>query len=222
MTTITEHATCIANQIAQMETVDEQIEALNEVRRLLHEISPMRNEPIDFVQWVKKEHMAPNDYNPNKVAPPEMKLLRRSIAVDGYTQPIVAFRHDTDKFEVTDGFHRWRVGSEYNDVSQRVHGYLPTACINELRPDMTQSEKMASTIRHNRARGSHEIDLMVNIVAELKAAGMSDMWIMKNIGMDADELLRLKQISGLASLFADHSFSSAWVKDTQEREFYDE
>lgn len=221
MDNLLEMAKQIAEQISQIESTDEKVQAINTVRRILHEVSPMKGEPVDFVQWVKKEHLSPNNYNPNKVAPPEMKLLRQSIVVDGYTQPVVAFRHP-EHFEVTDGFHRWRVGSEYQDISRRIHGYLPVACINEVRPDMGESEKMASTIRHNRARGSHQIDLMVDIVAELKAAGMSDMWIIKNIGMDADELLRLKQISGLASLFSDHDFSSAWVKSEDEIEFYND
>lgn len=221
MDNITRMAQEMAQEIRQMASVGEKIDALNAVRKILHGASPMKSEPIDFVQWVKKEQLFPNNYNPNKVAPPEMRLLRQSIIVDGYTQPVVAFRHP-EHFEVTDGFHRWRVGSEYQDVSRRLHGYLPVSCINEARPDMGESEKMASTIRHNRARGSHQIDLMVDIVAELKAAGMSDMWIIKNIGMDADELLRLKQISGLASLFNDHTFSSAWVKSEEESEFYND
>ena len=162
--------------------------------------------PVYNVKSIPVEKIQANAYNPNSVAPPEMKLLYQSIKEDGYTMPIVCYYlEDQDKYEIVDGFHRYRTIIENKDIYDRENGCLPVVVI-----DKDISNRMASTIRHNRARGSHSIDLMVNIVAELTEAGMSDAWIMKNIGMDADELLRLKQISGLAALFKDKEFSKAW------------
>lgn len=147
-----------------------------------------------------------NSYNPNAVAPPEMKLLELSIWEDGYTMPIVCYHlPDEDKYEIVDGFHRYTIMLKSKRIRKRENGMLPVSVI-----DKPISDRMASTIRHNRARGSHDIDLMTNIVSELTKAGMSDAWIMKHIGMDADELLRLKQISGLAELFKDKEFSQSW------------
>lgn len=166
----------------------------------------MYQSPVYNVQKVPVERIQANAYNPNSVAPPEMKLLYQSIKEDGYTMPIVCYHiPDDDKYEIVDGFHRYRIMLEHKDIYEREGGCLPVVVI-----DKDISNRMASTIRHNRARGSHSIDLMVNIVTELTEAGMSDAWIMKNIGMDAEELLRLKQISGLTTLFADKEFSSAW------------
>lgn len=163
--------------------------------------------PVWNIKAVPINKIQANAYNPNHVAPPEMKLLYQSIKEDGYTMPIVCYYlRDTDKYEIVDGYHRYTVMLNHKDIYERENGLLPVSII-----DKPVTDRMASTIRHNRARGSHSIDLMVNIVAELKDSGMSDAWIMKNIGMDADELLRLKQISGLASLFADKDFSQADV-----------
>lgn len=146
-----------------------------------------------------------NSYNPNSVAPPEMDLLYRSIKEDGYTMPIVCYYlPDEDKYEIVDGFHRYSVMLTHRDIYERENGLMPVVVIEK-----PISERMASTIRHNRARGTHSIELMSNIVSELTKAGMSDAWILKNIGMDADELLRLKQITGLAELFKDREFSSS-------------
>lgn len=161
--------------------------------------------PVYNVQSVPVEKIQANSYNPNSVAPPEMKLLETSIWEDGYTMPVVCYYlADIDKYEIVDGFHRYTVLKTSQRIFEREGGKLPVVVI-----DKPISDRMASTIRHNRARGSHSIDLMVNIVAELKEAGMSDAWIMKHIGMDADELLRLKQISGLAELFRDKEFSES-------------
>lgn len=166
----------------------------------------MYQSPVYNVQKVPVKKIQANAYNPNSVAPPEMKLLYRSIKEDGYTMPIVCYYiPDDDKYEIVDGFHRYRIMLEHKDIYEREGGCMPVVVI-----DKDISNRMASTIRHNRARGSHSIELMVNIVTELTEAGMSDAWIMKNIGMDAEELLRLKQISGLTALFADKEFSSAW------------
>ncbi|NCB46977.1 chromosome partitioning protein ParB [bacterium] len=186
---------------------DEKIDLLNEARKILHEVSPLRHHPVDFVQWVKSESVEANEYNPNAVAPPEMKLLIKSIVEDGYTMPIVTFP-DQENIKIVDGFHRRKSERISSEIHSSTMGYIPISTIREKQRDL--SNRMASTIRHNRARGTHSIDLMVNIVAELTEAGMGDDWIMKHIGMDADELLRLKQVSGLAALFKDREYSKAW------------
>ncbi|MDR2928027.1 MAG: ParB/RepB/Spo0J family partition protein [Cytophagaceae bacterium] len=160
--------------------------------------------PVYNVRAIPIEKIQANSYNPNAVAPPEMKLLYQSIKEDGYTMPIVCYYlADVDKYEIVDGFHRYTVMLKHSDIYERENGLLPVVVI-----DKDVSNRMASTIRHNRARGSHSIELMVNIVSELVASGMSDAWILRNIGMDADELLRLKQITGLMSLFKDRKFSN--------------
>jgi len=172
--------------------------------------------PVYNVLRVPLEKIRANAYNPNAVAPPEMRLLEKSIREDGYTMPIVCYRiPDTDEFEIVDGFHRYTVMKTCRDIREREGGCMPVVVIEK---DI--SNRMASTIRHNRARGSHSIDLMVNIVGELVESGMSDEWIAKNIGMDADELLRLKQISGLAAMFKDRDFTAAWAVDAHDDKFY--
>ena len=159
--------------------------------------------PVYNIRRVPIDKIQANAYNPNSVAPPEMKLLYNSILEDGYTMPIVCYYlEDQDKYEIVDGFHRYTTMLQHKDIYDREGGCLPVSII-----DKPISDRMASTIRHNRARGSHDIGLMTNIVSELVESGMSDAWILRNIGMDADELLRLKQISGLASLFKDREFS---------------
>ena len=165
--------------------------------------------PVYNIKPIPIEKIQANSYNPNHVAPPEMKLLYKSILEDGYTMPIVCYYlKEEDKYEIVDGFHRYTVMLRHKDIFDREHGCMPVSVINK-----PISDRMASTIRHNRARGNHDIELMTNIVAELIECGCSDTWIMKNIGMDADEILRLKQLSGLASLFKDREFSKSWVAD---------
>ena len=162
--------------------------------------------PVYNVKSIPIEKIQANSYNPNHVAPPEMKLLYQSIKEDGYTMPIVCYYlPEIDKYEIVDGYHRYTVMLTHKDIYERENGCLPVVTI-----DKDISNRMASTIRHNRARGSHSIELMTHIVAELVESGMSDAWILKNIGMDAEELLRLKQLSGLQSLFKDKDFSNAW------------
>lgn len=185
----------------------EKIEALNTVKRRLHQISPFRREPVDCVIWVPAEKVEANDYNPNRVAPPEMKLLQHSIRQDGYTQPIVAY-DEGDYYEVVDGFHRNRVGKECADIRERVRGYLPITLVNEDRTD--RCDRIAATIRHNRARGKHVVMGMSDIVLELSRRNWSDEKIARELGMEPDEVLRLKQITGLAELFMDQEFSEAW------------
>lgn len=192
---------------------DAKIEAINKIKVLLHEVSPLKGEPVDCVVWVKNDKVIGNEYNPNKVAPPEMVLLGISIEEDGFTQPIVAFP-ENDIYKVVDGFHRNRVGKEIPAITQKLHGYLPLTLI---RPDREgKSDRIASTIRHNRARGKHTITGMTDIIVELKRRNHSNEWIARELGMDADEILRLSQISGLAEMFADKDFSEAWTTDNLE------
>lgn len=186
------------------------IEAINKVKVELHKISPMQNEPVDCVVWVKNEKIEANDYNPNSVAPPEMELLSHSIIEDGYTQPIVTFEKK-QSIEVVDGFHRNRVGKEVEEVKNRVYGYLPIVLINKSRD--SKGDRIASTIRHNRARGKHRIDAMAEIVIDLKKRNWSAKKISKELGMDPDEVLRLSQITGLAEMFSDRDFSEAWAAE---------
>ena len=162
--------------------------------------------PVYNILSVPIEKIIPNTYNPNSVAPPEMKLLYDSIKEDGYTMPIVCYySKERDLYIIVDGFHRYRVMLEYPDIYEREGGMLPVSVINK-----SLDNRMASTIRHNRARGSHDVDLMSNIIKELHELGRSDSWISKHLGMDRDEILRLKQITGLAALFKDVKFGEAW------------
>lgn len=183
------------------------VDALNRLRAAIHEASPFAHHPVDLIEWVPAETVTANDYNPNSVAPPEMELLRLSIAADGFTQPIVTNLEDEARV-VVDGFHRHRVGREYEDVAASLHGYLPVVQIRSSATD--RADRMASTIRHNRARGKHSVVKMTDIVLELKRRNWSDKKIGKQLGMDDDEVLRLSQIGGLADAFADRSFSQAW------------
>jgi len=192
--------------------VDSRIDVINSLREELHKVSPFNTEPVDFVKWVKNPLVHANDYNPNSVAPPEMELLRLSIASDGYTQPIVSMPDGDGKYEVIDGFHRHRVGKECSDIQSRIHGYLPLVQIRESQTDKT--DRMAATIRHNRARGEHRVDSMAEIVVELKRRFWNDEKIAKELGMEPDEVLRLTQVTGLAGIFADRDFSEAWEADT--------
>ena len=191
---------------------DDKVSEINKLKIMLHEISPFKNEPVDCVLWVKNNLVHQNDYNPNSVAPPEMELLRLSISNDGYTQPIVSMPDDDGGYEVIDGFHRHRVGKECKDIQARVHGYLPLVRIRKTQEDKT--DRMASTIRHNRARGVHKVESMAEIVVELKRRFWNDDKIAKELGMDSDEVLRLTQVTGLAALFQDKEFSEAWEADS--------
>lgn len=204
---IAELAQRLADEIAAIADLGERVAALNEARAVLSGVSPFSEEPVDFVRWVPADSVAGNDYNPNAVAPPEMELLAHSILMDGYTQPIVTWK-DGDSIEVVDGFHRNRVGKENVLVAQRVHGHLPVVQIRDSQSE--KNHRIASTIRHNRARGKHQVDAMSDIVVELKRRNWANDRIAKELGMDQDEILRLCQITGLAELFADSEFSAAW------------
>ncbi len=166
----------------------------------------MYKSPVYDVKPVPIEKIRPNEYNPNSVAPPEMRLLYDSIKQDGYTMPVVCYYNAVDDmYDLVDGWHRYRIMLEHDDIYEREGGMLPVSTI-----DKPIDERMASTIRHNRARGSHDIDLMSNIIAELHSIGRTDAWIAKHLGMDQDEILRLKQITGLADLFKDKEFGRSW------------
>lgn len=184
----------------------ERIEAINEFRIAIHSVSPFREEPVDCVLWVEGNHITPNDYNPNNVAPPEKRLLLKSIEADGFTQPIVVVHSTEEEYEIIDGFHRHELGKSKPSLRSRLKGYLPITCLQRER-----HERMAATIRHNRARGRHQIHAMSEIVRELSLLGWSEEKIGKDLGMDSDEVLRLKQINGLQELFADRQFSKAWT-----------
>ena len=201
----------IENALTNLD-LDARVDAINTIREALHSVSPFKSEPVDFVKWVKSPLVHANDYNPNSVAPPEMALLHRSIQADGYTQPIVSMTDEAGGFEVIDGFHRHRVGKECEDIQSRVHGYLPLVEIRQSQVD--KNDRMASTIRHNRARGEHRVESMADIVIELKRRFWSDEKIAKELGMEPDEVLRLTQVTGLAGLFQDREFSEAWEADT--------
>lgn len=188
-------------------SIDERVSTINKLREMIHERGPFAGEPVDLVRWVLADRVHANDYNPNSVAPPEMELLRHSIMSDGYTQPIVT-NEEGEHLVVIDGFHRNRVGKECKDVNKRVMGYLPVVQIKESQSG--KEDRMASTIRHNRARGKHRVDAMSDIVLELKRRNWNDEKIGRELGMDPDEVLRLTQIGGLAEMFADKDFSEAW------------
>lgn len=230
----------LAEQIKAL-PVDKQVEALNKIRQVLHNVSPFKGEPIDCVQWIKGDDVRPNDYNPNSVASPEMKLLEISIKHDRYTQPIVGYplsqtisrleakgmsleeiaeyleedpaviQEFSDKLDgqvVVDGEHRSRVGKTKKKIKERIYGYLPVVSLH--REEIHPNDRMAATIRHNRARGVHGVTPMANIVAALIRKGWTDEQVAIELGMDADEVLRYKQNLGLPELFKGQAYSQAW------------
>jgi len=196
----------LCSQLDELELTTK-VDLINSMRLVIREHSPFKTEPVDCVSWVPAHMVTANDYNPNSVAPPEMKLLERSIKEDGYTQPIVSWQNN-DMYEVVDGFHRSRVGKESKAIKERVKGFLPLVVINEGRLD--KGDRMAATIRHNRARGKHKVESMSDIVLDLKRRNWNDDKIARELGMDPDEVLRLTQITGLAEMFKDRDFSEAW------------
>ncbi|MEG5549808.1 ParB/RepB/Spo0J family partition protein [Enterobacter wuhouensis] len=188
---------------------DERIDAINAFREAIHENSPFRDQPIDCVMWIKQDDITANDYNPNTVAPPEKRLLSKSLELDGFTQPIVVTESEPHHYEIVDGFHRHEIGSNRAVLKRQLKGYLPVTCLRRDRQD--KHNRMAATIRHNRARGRHQINAMSEIVRELVQLGWDNERIGKELGMDSDEVLRLKQINGLLELFADRRYSEAWT-----------
>lgn len=193
--------------------VDERIDKLNQIRQKLHGVSPFIDEPCDCILWIKQENIQANGYNPNHVAEPEMKLLYKSVQIDGYTMPIVTYDLKNGNREIVDGFHRNRIGREHKDIQARTNGYLPVSTI-----DKPADERMGSTIRHNRARGTHGIRPMSDIILDLSKQGWDDVKICENLGMDLDEVIRLKQITGLKEAFSNHEFSKSW--EEFEKKYY--
>ncbi|MCZ1012258.1 IbrB-like domain-containing protein [Streptomyces lydicus] len=198
---------------AQLDDLDDdtRIDTINALRLSLHEHSPLKGQPIDCVVWVPADQVAGNSYNPNVVAPPEMDLLALSISADGYTQPVVAWPTDRG-YEVVDGYHRHRVGKENRDVQQAVRGRLPVTIINAARTET--ADRMASTIRHNRARGKHTIQGQSEIVIELARLRKSDEWIGEHLGMSPDEVTKLRQITGITEQLVNTDYNEAWEVDT--------
>ncbi len=190
---------------------NEKVNVINQIRLALSLHSPMRDHPIDLVLWVPIDDVRKNEYNPNSVAPTELKLLETSISEDGYTQPVVTWISDTGR-EIIDGFHRSKVARESATVAAAVQGFLPVTTVRNRQTG--KSNRMASTIRHNRARGTHSVDAMSEIVLELKARNWKTTRICKELGMEEDEVLRLCQVTGLSGLFSDVEFSLAWESDS--------
>ena len=203
----------VKKEFKGIKDIDEKVKMLNLIRTNIADISPFE-EPVDCVRWIPADKVKANEYNPNKVASTEMKLLHTSIKLDGYTQPIVAYKLDNGEYEVVDGFHRNRVGKEYKDINKRIHGYLPIVVL-----DKPLDERIGSTIRHNRARGTHQIRSMSEIVLDLAKAGWTDEEICKKIGMELDEVIKLKQITGLKEAFQNHEFSKSW--EEFEKKYYE-
>lgn len=198
--------TAVEQFFAETDSLDEQVSALNALRERLHDLSPFQ-EPVEHIKWVDQEAVEGNDYNPNEVATPEMDLLHKSIKEDGYTQPIVTYETGGGEFEVVDGFHRMLIGKTREDIRERLHDHVPVTVI-----DKPLEERMSSTIRHNRARGTHQIRDMSDLVAELYQRGWDDARIGEELGMELDEVLRLKQVSGLREVFDGHEFSRSWTE----------
>ena len=203
----------VKKEFEGIKDIDEKVKMLNLIRANIADISPFE-EPVDCVKWIPADKVKANEYNPNRVASAEMKLLHTSIKLDGYTQPIVAYKLDNGEYEVVDGFHRNRIGKEYKDINKRIHGYLPIVVL-----DKPLDERIGSTIRHNRARGTHQIRSMSEIVLDLAKAGWTDEEICKKIGMELDEVIKLKQITGLKEAFQNHEFSKSW--EEFEKKYYE-
>ena len=192
---------------------EQKIEALNKIKISLHQISPFKNEPTDCVLWIKRQQIIANDYNPNVMSPTEKRLLETSLVKDGYTQPVVVLpiqqsKNKPSQWQVVDGYHRYLL-SKKNSLNKRINGYLPITVLDV--ESHTMADQMAATIRHNRARGQHQVAAMSDIVRDLSRLGWNDQKIGDELGMSQDEVLRLKQISGLAELFSEHDFSEAWT-----------
>jgi len=192
--------------------LSERVDEINRLRELIHAYSPFKSEPIDFVRWVPTDSVHANDYNPNSVAPPEMVLLEHSIEHDGFTQPVVGWVDADETYEVVDGFHRTTVAKRSDAVRARLQGFMPIVAIQNKNTD--RNDRVAATIRHNRARGKHKVESMSDIVVELKRRFWSDEKISKELGMEADEVLRLQQITGLSGLFEDSEFTEAWEAES--------
>jgi len=196
----------------ELDKAEDKVDFINDVRELIHDLSVIK-QPIDFVRWVDSNKVVPNDYNPNSVAKVEMSLLYKSIFFDGYTQPIVTiYDKENDKYIIVDGFHRYFVGTQQQDIVDRNKGRLPIVVISK---DI--NDRMSSTVRHNRARGEHSVGGMSNMVFKMLENGWSDAEVCNNLGMEAEELLKLKHITGFSKLFQDTEYRRAWESKNQIR-----
>lgn len=198
----------------QFEQYDDDVDKLafvESIRAFLHEVSLNRDQPVDLVRWIPIERIRSNQYNPNSVAATEMRLLYVSIDHDGYTQPIVAYwDQDENTFEIVDGFHRYFVMKSNPDIYERCHGLLPIVVI-----DKDINDRMASTIRHNRARGKHSVTGMSSMVFEMLDNGWVDEDICNELGMEPEELIRLKHITGFSALFKNTEYNRSWMTKNQ-------
>lgn len=201
----------IAQLIAAVETAPDKLQALEEIREQLHVISPLNSQPVDRIRWVPIEQVEPNDYNPNSVAKIELGLLYTSILHDGYTQPVVTiWDQASQKYIIVDGFHRYFTCLNNQDIRNRNHGMLPIVVLEK-----PINDRMASTVRHNRARGKHSIDGMSNMVFSMLENGWSEAEICAELGMEAEEVLRLKHITGFSKLFENAQYKKAWESKMQ-------
>jgi len=199
------------NMKQRLEAADDPYEIINLMRQILHDLSPAAAQPVDFVRWIPIEQVLPNDYNPNKVAHIEMGLLLKSIEHDGYTQPVVTiYDPEIDKYIIVDGFHRYYIMRLNQEIYDRTQGYLPCVVIEK---DI--NDRMAATIRHNRARGKHTIQGMSSMVFQMLDNGWSDAEICNELGMEPEELLRLKHITGFSKLFEDIEYKKSWKAKSQ-------
>lgn len=187
-------------------TIDEKVSLFNDLTQQLYDWIGLKHPSLN-VQLIKAEQIQGNDYNPNKVAPPEMKLLKLSIKKDGVTMPVVVANQDKKRkpYVVVDGFHRTTVISQDKEINESLAGYVPTSRLNKSIED-----RITATVRHNMARGTHQVELSAKLVAMLKKHNWTNARIGMELGMDADEVLRLKQITGLAELFKDKEFNNSW------------
>jgi len=189
----------------------DKIEYIERVKEELDKMSPLKTQPVNRIHWVDVDKVQANDYNPNSVATIEMKLLYTSIKHDGYTQPVVTiYDKNIDKYVIIDGFHRYLTCKTHDDIRERNHGKLPIVVL-----DKDINDRMASTVRHNRARGKHSIKGMSSIVFGMLDNGWEDHDICEELGMEAEELLRLKHITGFSKLFADAEYKKAWESKKQ-------
>ena len=203
----------LKNLLTKEINAEDQISIIEEIKELLHNLSPLKEQPVNRIRWVLIDEVCPNDYNPNSVAKKEMGLLYTSIKHDGYTQPIVTIQDQkTGKYVIIDGFHRYYTAKTNADILERNKGYLP---IVVLEKDI--NDRMASTVRHNRARGMHSIAGMSSMVFTMLENGWSDKEICNELGMGVEELVKLKHITGFSKLFADAEYNKAWESANQIR-----
>lgn len=201
----------IQSHLDSLSDIQDKILFLEEIRTFIHEISPQKSQPVNFVRWIPIEQVQANDYNPNSVAKNEMRLLYTSILHDGYTQPVVTvYDPAIKKYVIVDGFHRYTTMRLNEDIATRNNGFLPVVVI-----DKPINDRMASTVRHNRARGKHSVSGMANMVFQMLENGWSDSAICKELGVEADELVRLKHVTGFSKLFENVEYKRAWETKRQ-------